>query len=284
MPATISVNFASNPEAIAGSLTNKSIHPAGLAAALTQGGGGSGYVTVAGNQTITGTKTFSSTIVGSINGSSASTTGNAATATTLQTARTIGGVSFNGSANINLPGVNTAGNQDTSGNAATATTLQTARTIGGVSFNGSASINLPGVNTAGNQNTSGNAATATNGAAAWGCFSRRGANSSTLFLKSYNIESIEPLNTGIFIINFASNMPNRKYAVIGTNATSTGGTDTTVVNESAGSNDIPSTATPNFGTNDISGKDVDRVKMRSTSAGTGVACSEIYVAVFASPD
>ena len=36
-------------------------------------------------------------------------TGNADTATTLETARTIGGVSFNGSANINLPGVNTAG-------------------------------------------------------------------------------------------------------------------------------------------------------------------------------
>jgi hypothetical protein len=49
------------------------------------------------------------------------------------------------------------------GNAATATTLQTARTIGGISFNGSANINLPGVNTAGNQNTSGNAATVTNG-------------------------------------------------------------------------------------------------------------------------
>jgi hypothetical protein len=47
--------------------------------------------------------------------------GNASTATTLQTARTIGGVSFNGSANIDLPGVNTAGNQDTSGNAATVT-------------------------------------------------------------------------------------------------------------------------------------------------------------------
>ena len=42
-----------------------------------------------------------------------------------------------------------------SGNAATATKLQTARTIGGVSFDGSANINLPGVNTAGNQNTSG---------------------------------------------------------------------------------------------------------------------------------
>lgn len=89
------------------------------------------------------------------------TTGNAASATKLQTARTIGGVSFNGTANINLPGVNTTGNQDTTGNAATATKLKTARTIGGVSFDGSANINLPGVNTAGNQNTSGNAATAT---------------------------------------------------------------------------------------------------------------------------
>lgn len=90
-----------------------------------------------------------------------STTGNAATATKLQTARTIGGVSFDGSANIDLPGVNKAGNQSTTGNAATATKLQTARTIGGVSFDGAANINLPGVNVAGNQNTSGNAATAT---------------------------------------------------------------------------------------------------------------------------
>ncbi len=89
------------------------------------------------------------------------TTGNAASATKLQTARTIGGVSFNGTANINLPGVNIAGNQNTTGNAASATKLQTARTIGGVSFNGTANINLPGVNTTGNQNTTGNAATAT---------------------------------------------------------------------------------------------------------------------------
>jgi hypothetical protein len=35
----------------------------------------------------------------------------------LTTARNIGGVSFNGSANIDLPGVNTAGNQNTSGQA-----------------------------------------------------------------------------------------------------------------------------------------------------------------------
>ncbi|WP_165474247.1 tail fiber protein [Escherichia coli] len=90
-----------------------------------------------------------------------SLSGNAATATKLQTARSIGGVVFDGSANINLPGVNTTGNQDTTGNAATATKLQTARTIGGVSFDGTANINLPGVNTTGNQNTTGNAATAT---------------------------------------------------------------------------------------------------------------------------
>jgi len=67
-------------------------------------------------------------------------TGNADTATTLATARTLGGVSFNGSANINLPGVNAAGNQSTSGLAATATALATARTIGGTSFDGSANI------------------------------------------------------------------------------------------------------------------------------------------------
>ena len=47
--------------------------------------------------------------------------GNASTATALATARTIGGVSFDGSANINLPGVNATGDQDTSGTAALAT-------------------------------------------------------------------------------------------------------------------------------------------------------------------
>ena len=94
-------------------------------------------------------------VVGTLN---QDTTGNAATATALETARTIGGVSFNGSANIDLPGVNSAGNQNTTGSAAT---LTSARTIGGVSFDGSANINLPGVNTSGNQDTSGNSATAT---------------------------------------------------------------------------------------------------------------------------
>ena len=48
------------------------------------------------------------------------TTGSAAT---LTTARNIGGVSFDGSGNIDLPGVNTSGNQNTSGTAAIATTV-----------------------------------------------------------------------------------------------------------------------------------------------------------------
>lgn len=58
----------------------------------------------------------------------------------------------------NLSGTNTGDQTTITGNAGSATVLQTARTIGGVSFNGSANINLPGVNTAGNQNTTGTAA------------------------------------------------------------------------------------------------------------------------------
>ena len=126
-------------------------------------------VGLTGNQTIAGTKTFSSLIDGSING-------NASTATTLQTARTIAGKSFNGSADIaisyldlsdgsslatstyvnnvgdtkvNLTGNETIAGTKTfsstiggsiNGNASTATTLQTARNIAGKSFNGSTDI------------------------------------------------------------------------------------------------------------------------------------------------
>jgi hypothetical protein len=79
-----------------------------------------------------------------VTGSSGSCTGNAATATVLQTARTIGGVSFNGSANINLPGVNTAGNQNTSGNAATATLAANSTLAGGLAV-------ASGVNSSANQ-------------------------------------------------------------------------------------------------------------------------------------
>ena len=109
-------------------------------------------------------------VVGTLN---QDTTGNAATATALETARTIHGVSFDGTGNIDLSEViqDTVGamfgsntetgitvtyqdadgtidlvvgtlNQDTTGNAATATALETARTIHGVSFDGTGNIDL----------------------------------------------------------------------------------------------------------------------------------------------
>ena len=59
-----------------------------------------------------------------------SLTGNADSATVLATARAIGGVNFNGSADINLPGVNAVGNQNTTGSAATLTTPRTISATG----------------------------------------------------------------------------------------------------------------------------------------------------------
>ena len=67
--------------------------------------------------------TFSGNLTGNVTGNltgnvTGNLTGVAASATQLQNARTIGGVSFDGTANINLAGVNTTGNQNTSGTAA----------------------------------------------------------------------------------------------------------------------------------------------------------------------
>ena len=84
--------------------------------------------------TVEGNATFNNTIKG-----------NAETATALKTTRNIGGVSFDGTANIDLPGVNTTGNQDTSGssgsctgNAETATLATKANTLSQGGNNGTA--------------------------------------------------------------------------------------------------------------------------------------------------
>lgn len=74
--------------------------------------------------------------------------GNIATATKLQTARTINGVSFDGSSNITITAAANGGTSAVcSGNAATATKLQTARSIsltgdvtGAATFDGSANL------------------------------------------------------------------------------------------------------------------------------------------------
>lgn len=63
-----------------------------------------------------GSAVFESTVTSS--GFSGDVTGNSDSATALQTPRNIGGVSFDGSADIDLPGVNIDGNQNTSGTAA----------------------------------------------------------------------------------------------------------------------------------------------------------------------
>ena len=119
---------------------------------------------------ITASGGFEGSLNGNVSGSSGSCTGNAATATKLQTARNIalsggatGSASFNGSANanINVTGLNVSkansgtlpiargGTGNSTGNAATATKLQTARNIaltgdvtGSVSFDGSKNVSM----------------------------------------------------------------------------------------------------------------------------------------------
>ena len=88
--------------------------------------------------------TFEGNLTGNVTGN---VTGNADTATALATARNIGGVSFDGTANIDLPGVNTTGNQNTSGSAATLTTARNFSLTGdvtasAVSFDGSGAVAL----------------------------------------------------------------------------------------------------------------------------------------------
>lgn len=107
-------------------------------------------------------------------------------------------------------------------NVASATKLETARTIGGVSFDGTANINLPGVNTVGNQNTSGNAATATKLSTASGnapSFSARAwvnfNGSGTVAINgSGNVASITHLGVGHYTVNFITALPSANYAAV----------------------------------------------------------------------
>ncbi len=153
--------------AAAGSLTGTTMASNVVASSLTSVG------TLA-NLTVT------NPITGSVTGAAGSVSGNATTATALQTARTINGVSFDGTANISISAAasaealtgttiasNVTGSSLTSvgtlanltvtnpitgsvsgssgsatGNAATATALQTARAINGVNFDGTGPITI----------------------------------------------------------------------------------------------------------------------------------------------
>jgi hypothetical protein len=105
-------------------------------------------------QTISGPKTFSNTIIGSI-------TGNANTATALQTARTINGVSFDGTANISITAnttnsltINNSGTGAASGttfNGGTSVTISY-NTVGASPLAGSTSLTTLGTITTGTWN------------------------------------------------------------------------------------------------------------------------------------
>ena len=90
-------------------------------------------------------------------------TGNAASATKLQTSRRINGVLFNGTGDITITAEANGGTAAAcSGNAATATRLQTGRTINGVPFDGTGNINISAPANGGTSAAcSGNAASAT---------------------------------------------------------------------------------------------------------------------------
>ena len=113
-----------------------------------------GDMTLAGAQTVTGSKTFSSTIIGSING-------NAATATKLAIPVTINGTSFDGSANIsfstntvNALTINNSGTGDASGSTFNGSAARTIsyNTIGAAPSIGSSSITTLGTITSGTWN------------------------------------------------------------------------------------------------------------------------------------
>ena len=104
------------------SVVDSDIIPSGTGATYNLGSSAQKWGTVH-CTAITGPTSFAATnlsgnLTGNVTGNvTGDLTGNADTATTLQSARNIGGVSFNGSQDIDLPGVNTAGNQNTSGTA-----------------------------------------------------------------------------------------------------------------------------------------------------------------------
>lgn len=109
--------------------------------------------------------TFRGNLVGDVSGNattSSSTTGNAATATALQTARTINGVSFNGTTNITVTADANTLSGTTLKSTVTASSLTSVGTLTGLTVSGSSNFNSGISVTGGNISgeLSGNAATA----------------------------------------------------------------------------------------------------------------------------
>lgn len=96
----------------------------------------SGAITASGG--VTGDLTGN--VTGNVTGSSGSTTGNAATATVLQTARTINGTSFNGSANITVTAAAGTLTGATLAAGVTASSLTSVGTLGSLTVSGTATF------------------------------------------------------------------------------------------------------------------------------------------------
>ncbi len=120
--STVSGGGATNLSTTTGATTVTIVSDTGTDAIIPAANSTVAGVVTVNDQTFAGIKTFSSTIVGSING-------NAATATALQTARTINGVSFDGTANISIT-------------ASTTNALTVGTGLTGTSFNGSAGVTI----------------------------------------------------------------------------------------------------------------------------------------------
>ena len=137
---------------------------------------------------------YSTTFTGALSGNASTSTSTGRLTTPIN----IGGVAFDGSNSIELPGVTLQGNQDTTGNATTSTStgrLTTAVNIGGVAFDGSNSIDLPGVTTQGNQDTTGNAETSTTASKLNSAFTAN-IDGGTHNISNLNLLTTTAVNTG----------------------------------------------------------------------------------------
>lgn len=224
--------------------------------------------------------------------SSNSCSGNAASATKLLTARTIGGVPFDGSANISLPGVNSTGNQNTSGssascsgNSATASRLLSGGSGTGMTFywagapgtptwvwGSNDGTNMYVYNTAGfsvNYATSANYAN-TSGAAngltssAWVSFN----GITGAIYSSKNVTSVTRLGTGRYDVNFTGGaVTNSNYAVAGTMSGNYGARLCIAANDSTSAPLLKSTAGC-------------RIHVNSSGADNRIDCAVVTVVFF----